>query len=193
MVVTNTLSEFDAMQKSTQHVHWNPSLKNPPNVEVWNGLDTTANHTKKSNSRRPQILSESKASFYLFYCLTCLTALTPKTRRAQTSISFYCESGLTGSSIQTSELFTGILKRETEKIVNDSKRVAGWLGWSDIISRNFAFYLNKKKKKKKRKIEREMMLTAVMMMIVMIMLMMRRRRRRRRRETKRGRGRRVVN
>ena len=58
---------------------------------------------------------------------------------------------MTGSSIQTNELFTGILKRETEKIVNDSKRVAGWLGWSDKISRNFAFYLKKKKKKKKKK------------------------------------------
>ena len=86
-------------KKPSQHVHWNPPLKSPPNVEVWDGFNTTANHTKKSNSRRPQILSERKASFYLFYFLTCLTALTPKTKRAQTSISFYCESGLTGSSI----------------------------------------------------------------------------------------------
>ena len=82
-------------RKATQHVQWNPSLKGV----CRDGFNTTANHTKKSSSRRPQILSERKASFYLFYFLTCLTALTPKTRRAQTSISFYCESGLTGSSI----------------------------------------------------------------------------------------------
>ena len=55
-------------------------LKSPPNVEMCrDGFNTTANHTKKSNSRRPQILTESKGSFYLFYFLTCLTALTPKT------------------------------------------------------------------------------------------------------------------
>ena len=35
----------------------------------------------------------------LYWVLTFLTALTPKTRRAQTAIPLYCESGLTGSSI----------------------------------------------------------------------------------------------
>ena len=68
------------------------------------------------------------------------------------------------------------------------RRIARWLGWSDIIRGNFAFHL----KKKKKKIEREMMLTmmilTVMMMTMMIilimmilMMMMRRRRRRGRR------------